>query len=440
MRSEDRLRRAAVALAGLVFLLAASAAVAQLAWSDRIERADGCGFDGFYYCAMLRDEVVPKPFSQRILLPFLVERISETGLTGFWVVNVLSLIGATLIAVYCALRLGWRRASRGPVAYVLVPPLLVGAAFLASRNTFHLIATYPALSDPLALLLLMAAVALVATPAHPSTRLLLIPVCFLAPLAREALAPVLILALVVAGVMRMLPWHLVVPSAIASGVGGVFALSRPNAGAGNCLTPDGSIEPCPDSVADTIGFWLDWDFGSWEGFLRFVVMLLLAVGPFVLALVPTRRRLWEMRSALWIAAVAAIFTAVTVFGGGDTDRILTPAGLLLALALAVAGARNAPALLGLSVVVAAYAVQQTPWSAVDGDPNRWLEFYGLRVTTNEAVVDNGLVPTLIALPIALIGVLLLRLAGSQPTRAAGVARPCNRVESADEPKMTAGSA
>jgi hypothetical protein len=56
-----------------------------------------------------------------------------------------------------------------------------------ARNGFDIIATFPALSDPLGLLLL-SAVALVVTPAIHSTRLLPIPMCFLAPLAREDLA------------------------------------------------------------------------------------------------------------------------------------------------------------------------------------------------------------------------------------------------------------
>jgi hypothetical protein len=121
-----------------------------------------------------------------------------------------------------------------------------------------------------------------------------------------------------------------------------------------------------------------------------------------------RERTWNGRSALWIAGVAAIFTAVSIFGGGDTDRILTPAGLLLALAVLVSGGRSGKALLGLAVVVAAYAVQQEPFYAVSGEPTAWLTFFGLRVTTLSSVVDNGLIPSLIALPLAVAGYMLLR--------------------------------
>ena len=105
--------------------------------------------------------------------------------------------------------------------------------------------------------------------------------------------------------------------------------------------------------------------------------------------------------------MAAIFTALSAFGGGDTDRILTPAGLLLALAVVVSGL-GGKALLGLVLVVAAYALQQEPFHAVSQDPGVWLEFFGLRVTALSSVVDNGLIPSLIALPLAVAGFLLVR--------------------------------
>jgi hypothetical protein len=106
--------------------------------------------------------------------------------------------------------------------------------------------------------------------------------------------------------------------------------------------------------------------------------------------------------------VAGIFTALSAFGGGDTDRILTPAGLLLALAIVVSGSRSGKALLGFAVVVAAYAVQQEPVHAVGGNPTDWLTFFGLRVSPLSSVIRNGLIPSLIALPLAVVGFMLLR--------------------------------
>src|SRR5439155_13433017 len=125
--------------------------------------------------------------SRRILVPFLAKQVDTTGLAGFWVVNVLSLVGVTFLAMYIAWRLRGVAGAHAPLAYRIIPLLLVGAVFLSARNNFHLIATYPALTDPLALLLLVSAVGLVVAAELPSTRLLLIPVCFLAPLALEEL-------------------------------------------------------------------------------------------------------------------------------------------------------------------------------------------------------------------------------------------------------------
>ena len=65
-------------------------------------------------------------------------------------------------------------------------------------------------------------------------------------------------------------------------------------------------------------------------------------------------------------------------------------------------------MLGLAVVVAAYAVQQEPFHAVSGDSTAWLTFFGLRVTTFSSVIDNGLIPSLIMLPLAVAGYFLLR--------------------------------
>jgi hypothetical protein len=407
--SGDRLLKAAVVLSSSLFVFSAAAAIGQLAWSDRIDRRNGCGFDGYYYCLMLKGEVVPKPFSRRILLPFLAKHVSTDSLAGFWLVNVLCLVGVTLVVMYVAWRLRPVALAHAPVAYHIVPPLLIGAAFLLARNTFHIVATYPVLSDPLGLLLLAGAVALVVAPALPSTRLLLIPVCFLAPLAREELAVVLGLALVLAALMRLLPWLVALVASGATAAGAAYAFHQPNSGgAGVCLTRHNTYVPCPESIQSTLRFWLDWDFGSWNGFLRFGVMLLLAFGPFVFLVATLRDKTWNRRPALWIAAVAVIFTAVAAIGGGDTDRILTPAGLLLALAVVVSGSRTGKALLGLALVVAAYAVQQEPVRAVSGNPTDWLTFFGLRVSPLSSVIRNGLIPSLIALPLAVAGFMLVR--------------------------------
>jgi hypothetical protein len=410
--SRNRVLKAAIVLSSLLFVLSAAAASAQLALSDRIDRRGSCGFDGYYYCLMLKGEVAPKPFSRRVLLPFLARHVSTDSVAGFWLVSVLSLVAVTLLVMYVAWRLRPVVSSQAHFAFGVVPPLLVGAAFLLARNSFHITATYPVLSDPLGLLLLVSAVALVVVPALPSTRLLLIPVCFLAPLAREELAVVLGLALVLAALMRLLPWWVALAASGVGAAGAAYAFHQPNSGgAGLCSTGQNTFVPCPESVQSTLRVWLDADFGSWNGLFRFGVMLMLAFGPFVFLLWTLRDRTPNRRLALWIAGVAAIFTAVSAFGGGDTDRILTPAGLLLALAVVIGCGRSGKALLGLAVVVAAYAVQQEPVHAVSGNPTAWLTFFGLRVTALSSVVHNGLIPSLIALPLTGAGFVLVRSRG-----------------------------
>jgi hypothetical protein len=407
--ARERALNTALLLSALLFLATAAAAAAQLVSSPRINRDGGCGFDGYYYCAMLKGAVVPTPFNRRILLPFLASHIDANGLAGFWVVNVASLIAATAIAMYAALRLRPVAGARSaPVAYTLLPPLLIGAVFLSARNNFHILATYPALSDPLGLLLLVSVIALVVTPVLPSTRLLLLPLCFLAPLQRTELALVLSLALVLAAALRMMPWLLAVAASVAGAGGSLVAFQQPDAGPGQCLNAHGAIVTCPASVPNTLRFWLDYDFGSWTGFFRFFVMLVLGLGPFVLLLGKLRGAPWNRLAGLWLVGIAAVYVAVVVFAGGDTDRLLTPAALLLALAAVITAGRSGKVWLGLTLVVLAYAVQQDPLQIVSGDPTAWLQFFGLRVTEISSVVRNGLVPSLIALPIALAGALLVR--------------------------------
>ena len=139
--SRDRVLKTAVVLSSVLFVLSAATAIGQLAWSDRINRRGGCGFDGYYYCLMLKGEVAPKPFSRRILLPFLARQVSTNSLAGFWLVNVLSLVAVTLVVMYLASRLRPVVSAHAHVAFRVVPPLLVGAAALLARNTFHIAAT-----------------------------------------------------------------------------------------------------------------------------------------------------------------------------------------------------------------------------------------------------------------------------------------------------------
>jgi hypothetical protein len=416
-RGGGRTAQIALLVSGAVFCFSAIVALAQLVGADRIARSNGCGFDGTFYCAMLRGETVPEPFSRRVLLAFLAKRVETDGLAGFWVVGILSLLATVAVTMFVAWRL--RPASSPAIAYRLVPALLVGATVLSARNTFHLMATYPALSDPLGLFLLVAVVALVVAPRRPSTQLLLLPVCFLAPLAREELAPVIAVSLVLAAAMRLTPWLVAIAASAASGAGAAVAFSQPDTGAGRCTTASGSVVDCPSSVASTIHFWLDWDFGSWDGLFRFVVMLLIAFGPFVLLAGAVRPRSYRS-PAVWIFAVAAIFTVASIFSGGDTDRLLTPAGLLLALALAVALARSEEGLLALSVGVVAWVIAQDPLHAVGSDDTSWLSFFGLRIASRHSVVHNGLVPALIALPLGVAAAWLVASDRSPPTAPSAV--------------------
>ena len=194
------------------------------------------------------------------------------GLAGFWVVDILSLSAATVLAMYLVWRLRTANEEFEPRLLTLAASLLIGAAFLLARNSFHLVATYPAQSDAIALLLLMCAVSLVALPLLPSTRLLLAPICFLAPVSREQLSAVLVLALILAVALRLITWRIGLLGAVGAAVGGLYAFSRPHTSVSQ-------------SLVHTLRVWLEQDFGSWDGFFRFATMVFLALGPFLLLVV-----------------------------------------------------------------------------------------------------------------------------------------------------------
>jgi hypothetical protein len=151
------------------------------------------------------------------------------------------------------------------------------------------------------------------------------------------------------------------------------------------------------------------DFGSASGLVRFGTMLIIGLGFFWIPLLWKRFRA-RLEPPEWILlATAAVLFAASVFGGGDTDRIVMPVGILLALAIGRIATRDGTIALGLVFLSAAYFIVEFPFTVVGSSADEWIAFFSLRDTPLINLENNGIVPVLLAVPLALVGVLIIAL-------------------------------
>jgi hypothetical protein len=173
--------------------------------------------------------------------------------------------------------------------------------------------------------------------------------------------------------------------------------------------------------------WVVSDFGSASGLVRFGTMLVIGLGYFWIPFLWKRFR-DRLEPSEWVLlATAAVLFAASVFGGGDTDRIVMPVGILLTLAIARIATRDGTIALGLVFLAAAYFITEFPFTVVGASADSWIGFFSLRDTPLINLENNGIVPVLLAVPLALVGVLIMALGdglGERPEPApAGSAAP-----------------
>lgn len=384
----------AKATIGGLLLLAAAGVVWQLATAERFAWAAGCGNDGAEYCRMAAGQLATEPFSRRILLPGIVSQLGLSGADGFALVNAWVLLACFAAFVYlCMMELG---PSRGQTP--LVGPVTASAAlllFLSNRNTIHLYLAGPVLTDFLGLLFLFVGCIALIRMSHDSRWCLLAAgAAFAGALTRENLAIILVAAALFAAVTRTVRWPIIMPILGAGLAGTLIAFSQPT------LTVE------HQSIVDVITLWIAADFVNRREILRFGVMVLLGMGPLAFVCLAWPRPIWRDEVCRVLAATAIIFTGVSIFAGGDTDRILMPVGLLFAACVlrlyATAVVRLGPLLL----FVAAAWIWQLPFVVVAGDPTSVYSFWALRVVPISDVLTFGLVPILIGVPLVVAAFLL----------------------------------
>ncbi len=381
--------------AALVLLVAVGSAAFQLLTAVRIDLRAGCGGDGGQYCLMAAGQLAVEPFSRRILLPDLVRGLGLLGADGFAVVNAV-VLAATLVTFVVLCVAGVRAQSgRGSLRSLVIA--LAALVFLGNRNTLHLYLTYPVLTDFLALLeLFIGCLALIATRGDTRWIWVVASAAFAGAITRENVPVILTLSALLVCAIDRRPWRTVVPIAVASAVGLWIAFSQPTA----------SVEH--ESVIGVVSRWIGLNFGDPDMFFRFVVMILLGLGPLGIAAAAWWRRIRRDDASRVFAVTAIVFIAVSLLSGGDTDRILMPAGLLLAACVLRLVEPQAVGLVPTLLIVAAGWVWQLPFVVIAADATAWFSFWALRVAPLADVVKYGLVPVVVGTPLLAAGLLVQR--------------------------------
>jgi hypothetical protein len=356
MRDCERLLKLATTVALVSLALVASAF--QVAKAELIALNGGCGWDGDMYCRMASGEVVWEPYSRRVLVPWLVGLVTrdDDPLPGFRVVNTVAIVA--LVVAACLLHHVLVDGRRDPWAWA-------GLASLVMLNpwTWHVHLTYPALTDVPAAAFVTLWAASVLRPGRWVDVGGLFALVGLA-LTREHWAAVAVIAALLAVPLglRRARW-----AAVTTAVGVLcltFVLSRPSS---------------RDAGAFRAVFeaWFQESTSSPQHAARFGFMVATGLG--LVAIVPfLRPRALMHRPTAWVCMLALGNFAVSVFAGGDTDRILMPSAVLLLCAGTAVVTRERRLLLPWSFLVFATVATWHPFATPGPDPGGWITFFGLR--------------------------------------------------------------
>src|SRR5581483_774671 len=189
----------------------------QASTAEQIHRAEHCGYDGRYYCAMAMGHRGILPYNRRILTPAIVRLLHFGPVTArFLMLDAVALFASAALTFALVRRLALRRrstAGRAASAGVVAASLV-----LLAPSTWHLAFSYPALTDETALALGLAWIALVDSR-HWSS----IAFAAAVTLCREAWGPPIMIGMAVAVVLcprnRRLWFGNIAASVLALGVG-----------------------------------------------------------------------------------------------------------------------------------------------------------------------------------------------------------------------------
>ena len=330
----------------------------QAAHDQPVDVGNGCGWDGASYCAMTQGQLVAEPFSRRVLLPWVVSLFAkDSPVGGFKIVNAIAVVGLVVATL-------WLLRVLAPTRFTAAAVLSVGSLVLLNPWTAHLYFTYPVLTDFASAALAISWCATALRPTRAFTALGFLSLVLLG-LTREQWPLVVVGAAWMAVGFGLRTWRWALATTGFAAAVMAFVFTRPTS------APAGSL-------TSVIATWVHESFANPEQLARMVFMAITGLG--LLAFVPLLRprSVWRDARLRWICVVAIGDIVVSLFAGGDTDRILMPSGLLL-LVVGVVLAVNDPTLvLSWALLAIATVITWHPFILVGPNPDSWETFYGLR--------------------------------------------------------------
>ena len=285
---------------------------------------EGCGNDGGHYCAMAGTSPLPNfpntPYSQRVLLPFLVKIIFQPTeiidtISAFALLNSIFIAISTLL-IYLIIKKTSNRTN-------LFLPIIGSCLFLLQPFSFRLTMTYPVLVDLLTLVFVLLIIYLISL--NNKTSNILAVICgFLLVLTRLHLGVIaLFLLIIFANSLKQRRIVTYIGSTAGIALGVYIAFSQKFYGYSN---PDyiemikiDFLSPLTDALF----------FG------RQLLLIFVGLGVYSVFIVFYFKQIKEkfILKFMMTFSILNMGASLTFGAGGDTDRYFTLSGILILITL-----------------------------------------------------------------------------------------------------------
>ena len=357
---------------------------------------EGCGNDGGHYCAMAGTSPLPNfpntPYSQRVLLPFLVKiifqptEIIET-ISAFALLNSIFIAISTLL-IYLIIKKTSNRTN-------LFLPIIGSCLFLLQPFSFRLTMTYPVLVDLLTLVFILLIIYLISLN-NKISNILAIICGFLLVLTRLHLGVIaLFLLIIFANSLKQRRIVTYIGSTVGIALGVYIAFSQKFYGYSN---PDyiemikiDFLSPLTDALF----------FG------RQLLLIFVGLGVYSVFIVFYFKQIKEkfVLKFMMTFSILNMGASLTFGAGGDTDRYFTLSGILILITLFSILSESKSEIYWLAPALYSTIFLWEPFVYKFEDELRF-EFMFARRWTEPAIVlersSNVIIISLILLVIALI--------------------------------------
>ena len=308
----------------LILLITISALGWQGFTASLVSIREGCGNDGGHYCAMAGTSPLPNfpntPYSQRVLLPFLVKFIFQPNeiietISAFALLNCIFIAISTLL-IYLIIK-------KTSIRNNLFLPLIGSCLFLLQPFSFRLTMTYPVLVDLLTLVFILLIIYLNSLN-NKNLNILAIICGFLLVLTRLHLGVIaLFLLIIFANSLKQRRIVTYIGSTVGIALGVYIAFSQKFYGYSN-----------PDYIEmikiDFLSPLTDAHF-----FGRQLLLIFVGLGVYSIFIVFYFKQIKEkfILKFMMTFAILNVGASLTFGAGGDTDRYFTLSGILILITL-----------------------------------------------------------------------------------------------------------